>query len=120
MHDYIELKDEEAQLIDENRYQRKLVISIAILGEVMAGKSYVFNKFLEAENKQTSDFQVDSYTSTYGYQKKLIQKDFFQGSENLNSYVMLYDTAGNYRYRLLTNAHYANFLGVIYVFDVQN
>ena len=33
---------------------------------------------------------------------------------------MLYDTAGNYRYRLLTNAHYSSFLGVIYVFDVAS
>ncbi len=34
--------------------------------------------------------------------------------------IILYDTAGNYRYKLLTNAHYSIFVGFIFVFDYRN
>ena len=51
MNDYIELKDEEAQLIEQNKNVKKLIIPIAILGEEWAGKSFVYNKVLEIENR---------------------------------------------------------------------
>ena len=31
---------------------------------------------------------------------------------------LLYDSAGNYRYKLLTIAHYSSFFGIIYIIDL--
>lgn len=121
------------ELIDLS--EQKLEYPIAILGLDKVGKTSLFQKITSAEqrNKNTiiqkprkTSFSTNlpktfktsqKYKPTFGYEIKEITKEIILNNKKRKVNCILYDTAGNYKYKLLTKAHYDSFLAFIFVFD---
>lgn len=117
-------------LIDQT--SKTLEYPIAILGLEKTGKTSLFQKILlnESQNPSTkikptrknsltplNPSKPQKYSPTFGYEIKEIQKKITLNQKERKINIILYDTAGNYKYKLLTKAHYDSFLGFIFVFD---
>lgn len=89
---------------------KTLEFSIILLGESNVGKTSIINKFINGtfSNKLTCTINVE-------FKTKYLKID-----KNLYAKLLIYDTAGQERYRSLTKQYYHNADGIILVFDLTD
>ena len=84
-------------------------ISILLLGDSNVGKTSIFKKFFKNEFK-------GNYTSTIGVE--FLTKEFQYKNKNYS--IQFFDTAGQERFRSLTESYYHLGEGFFIVFDLTN
>ena len=89
--------------------KEKKLIKIVLLGETNVGKTTIFQRFIESKIS-------DVPTATIGVEFKIKEYKY----NNKNYSIQIFDTAGQERFRSITEAYYKMGEGFFVVFDLTN